>query len=658
MSKKIINPLLIMLCLLLLPAGGVFAAAQPVYSFAKSSVFFGSDLYDVTNGKGIYVAAGGAGAIVRSEDGENWHVVQTGISTNLLSVAYGNGVFTAVGEQNVLLTSADGLKWSRQAIVLTKSQVPTMKEAETGDFSKQRSVTNTSVIWDGKQFVVLTQMDAFCFPSEPSKGCEAKRENSSRTGYVYVSSSKDGKSWKTVQAAQYQYQAARIKYINGAYFILTERNVLSSKNLVNWTVNDYKAEDLTYGSKGYVAAKVIYDSARPQPGAAVADSWGSKLFNAANKKLLDWTQSSAPDTVDYMNGRYVMNLNGGYLASSADGVSWTSVNIFENTGLSEEVDKGDPGLNTISQINPDRINFYKTIWDGRQYIAVTSFGGIYTSPDLVSFTKHTVQEAKSSFGFDIYGIGYQSGSYYLYGSNGRFLTSTDRVQWDSPYAFDRTFNVDSADTNPAGDFAFLLSQEDWHWRVLANTYTFTRISSEGTSKGSVFYELDNGVDVKWDGQKFTGRTRFGKVYNYDTNKENWIDVSPAKKQSIDNEPVTVSGNNRTVKYQYSEKEGTLLYYLENGKWIKAAFPAYTAYEKYYFIWVDHNSKKEDRLSSVIYGNGEFMAVGAGGLILRSADGKTWTKMKSGTSEYLTGIIWDGQQYIVVGNKGTYLTYKP
>ncbi|MNI88355.1 hypothetical protein D3C73_1456480 [compost metagenome] len=53
-----------------------------------------------------------------------------------------------------------------------------------------------------------------------------------------------------------------------------------------------------------------------------------------------------------------------------------------------------------------------------------------------------------------------------------------------------------------------------------------------------------------------------------------------------------------------------------------------------------------------------MTIGAGGLILRSEDGKVWTKVHSGTSEYLTGIIWDGKQYIIVGNKGTYLTCTP
>lgn len=47
-----------------------------------------------------------------------------------------------------------------------------------------------------------------------------------------------------------------------------------------------------------------------------------------------------------------------------------------------------------------------------------------------------------------------------------------------------------------------------------------------------------------------------------------------------------------------------------------------------------------------------MAVGAGGTILRSLDGKTWTKVRSGTFEYLNGIVWDGQRYIAVGNKGT------
>jgi len=45
------------------------------------------------------------------------------------------------------------------------------------------------------------------------------------------------------------------------------------------------------------------------------------------------------------------------------------------------------------------------------------------------------------------------------------------------------------------------------------------------------------------------------------------------------------------------------------------------------------------LNGVTYGNGAFIAVGAGGTILTSADGITWTSNTSGTAKSLNGVTY-------------------
>lgn len=62
----------------------------------------------------VFVAAGAAGTILRSVDGNasNWTQVVSGTPENLQGVNYGNGLFLAVGENSVLLTSSDGASWT------------------------------------------------------------------------------------------------------------------------------------------------------------------------------------------------------------------------------------------------------------------------------------------------------------------------------------------------------------------------------------------------------------------------------------------------------------------------------------------------------------------------------------------------------------------
>lgn len=60
------------------------------------------------------------------------------------------------------------------------------------------------------------------------------------------------------------------------------------------------------------------------------------------------------------------------------------------------------------------------------------------------------------------------------------------------------------------------------------------------------------------------------------------------------------------------------------------------------------------LNQVTYGNNIFVAVGASGTIITSADGITWTVRNSGTTNALNGIVYGGS-FVVVGASGTIIT---
>ena len=58
------------------------------------------------------------------------------------------------------------------------------------------------------------------------------------------------------------------------------------------------------------------------------------------------------------------------------------------------------------------------------------------------------------------------------------------------------------------------------------------------------------------------------------------------------------------------------------------------------------------LNSVVYAQGEFIAVGNGGEIVASNDGKVWSPKASNTPYNLRDIIYDGNRFITVGDNGT------
>ena len=73
-------------------------------------------------------------------------------------------------------------------------------------------------------------------------------------------------------------------------------------------------------------------------------------------------------------------------------------------------------------------------------------------------------------------------------------------------------------------------------------------------------------------------------------------------------------------------------------------------------WVSQNNNIF--LYSIAYGNGIFVAVGQGGLILRSNDnGENWSEVTSGVSVKLNKVIYSEEKelFCVVGNSGTILT---
>lgn len=72
-------------------------------------------------------------------------------------------------------------------------------------------------------------------------------------------------------------------------------------------------------------------------------------------------------------------------------------------------------------------------------------------------------------------------------------------------------------------------------------------------------------------------------------------------------------------------------------------------------WISRSSGTVADLFGLTWGDGNFVAVGAGGTILTSENGADWTTRVSGTKEMLKSVTWGAGQFMAVGTGGTVVT---
>lgn len=63
------------------------------------------------------------------------------------------------------------------------------------------------------------------------------------------------------------------------------------------------------------------------------------------------------------------------------------------------------------------------------------------------------------------------------------------------------------------------------------------------------------------------------------------------------------------------------------------------------------------VKDMVWGGGQYVAVGRGGLVMTSKDGVTWSTRRWRTPDYLKAVTWGNNQYIAVGYSGLLLISK-
>jgi hypothetical protein len=263
------------------------------------------------------------------------------------------------------------------------------------------------------------------------------------------------------------------------------------------------------------------------------------------------------------------------------------------------------------------------------WIVVGALGTLSTSPDRVTWTARTPSPLNTSTS-RIYDITYANNLLVAVGqtdSNGepKIITSTDGITWTnrtpgSLTGIDRSLNyVTYTDkwvvVGESG--SYLTSIDGITWTVNTDVPT-----NGGT--GVAFFDFGGALcyfSTAFENPQLQRSTNGGA---------SWASISLANSFQLSS---AASSGSRLVAIGEST-----INYSDNG-----------------VSWITANDGTANTYNEVAYGNGLFVVVGNGGVLLTSPDGATWTIRTSGTTESLFGVGFHSGRWVAVGNNSTLIS---
>ncbi len=159
-----------------------------------------------------------SGAIIESDNGKDWKVVEKNTEDILQSIAYNGSTYVASGGSGIIVYSTDGSKWTR-----VKQRLPIIWGFE--------------VVWNGNNFFLSAE------------GSLVRKDNS----ILRTFTSPDGQKWKELDQFQFQYQGVKnenyahlltgLLYDGKQLLAVNEKNEIAvSSDLQHWSSSDYNAQ--------------------------------------------------------------------------------------------------------------------------------------------------------------------------------------------------------------------------------------------------------------------------------------------------------------------------------------------------------------------------------------------------------------------------------
>ncbi len=343
----------------------------------------------------------------------------------------------------------------------------------------------------------------------------------------------------------------------------------------------------------------------------------------------------------YGGGRFLLVGDSGLIASSSDGAAWTSVSgttndlrgvaygngVFVAVGSGGKVVTSTNGQNWVTQNFGNPVLLGGIAYGNGRFVATYEAWGVadvfaYVSTNGIDWTQNDVAGAQGInsivFGKGIFVAG--GGRIANFSPSPFFYTSTNGITWtERPFVAvsPRYSQVITVGEHFVGQVRSAVDEYTWldgdiNVSADGTNWTNTLSASENVRAGA--YGDGRYVLVGVDNSLITS-----------TDATNWT-VTPAVSVLTD------------IAYG-------------NGVYVAAGSGAL----------VSTNGRSFEALpgvpvvSRVAFANGAFVAVGTNGLVLRSTDGRSWTRRNANTLQHLNGIAVGGGTLVAVGNSGTIIT---
>lgn len=660
-------------------------------NFASSNIgISGSDfLVNVNNGT--------ENEVYKSKDGFNW----TEYTRDKLG-KYGYNAFVKTIDRNFIrgygslgnkeYLSADGENWAvldykeyfingiaynpyngKFVIVATGG---TLILLEPKNEKIDNSADNTNIIWskyENKKY----DFNKSTIDSEPvSNGLSGNDLNSiAYNGETYVvvddygiiSTSKDGVNWARVSSNV----KSKLNYILWS----EDRFVVVGKDgTILESLDGYTWKNCSLG-ESVDLKKVIWDGKR-----YVIFSDSGKVYinedNSSKKDLGGWKSKKLGD-VNY----------GHFIDAEYDGKKYV-ISCDSNIYISYDLEKFTR-VEVVNEVKPYDCRYYNIIWDGEKFSA--------------TYTKYYLVDRNSA-------LSYKAKPYEA--QKTRILESYDGVSWK-----EQTKIGDVKDSFRLNYISYPISDgdrannmyEDWEYECLPGNISWVEREAGKVKQVNRL--------IVWNGNGFVLCGEDGAIY---TSKDgyNWINKKSKfdweNKNNLNRRKIIWDGNKYVItapagvftsnngvewssepqendKFEAVGIDGTVLYtkdkdwhkidseladqycnfytykssngYIAVGGGYKSPFGYKSKKRGIIFLskdgdnWTGVDPNVEGFLSSVVYNNGKYVAVGDNGIIITSNDGTTWEKQNSGVKNNLIDIASNGSTYAVTGDGGILLTSK-
>ena len=534
----------------------------------------------VTYGNGIFVAIPSVnGHVISSTDGINWNIGSGYSSYSWKSVVYGNGTFVAVAyNSNTVMTSANGTDWTMRT------------GASSANWSSVAYGNGTFVAVSSNNNAVMTSTDGISWTSRTGASPVQWQSIAYGNGTFVAVASDWGVYDIMISSYSYLYnytvnQNNGSTYKDGTAIVSLSATTDLVGNVSNLPTNNAfiidttgPAVSLSYSktTAGVGTETIFANYSEPisstptisidQPGSIdisnasmntpaslwstqtvpISAGWtsityGNGLFVAVSRSGIitspdgiNWILRQGDtytnwSSVTYGNGIFVAISNSTHVATSPDGITWTSGNggvswtnwnsvtygngTFVAVSSSDQVMTSSDGISWTSRTGASSNNWSSVTYGNGTFVAVspTTGNSVMTSSDGIIWTIRTVP---SSYSWE--SVTYGNGIFVAIRSYGR-MTSPDGITWtdrtDAPY--------DGWNYVTYGNGLFL---------AVASYSTSAMVSSDGIKWNSRTMSSSSGWNsVAYGNGKFVVATGYGNTflttpasysYNYTVNVAN------------------------------------------------------------------------------------------------------------------------------------------